>query len=174
MPQAVFHSTSGGLIVNKKRIALFGLVFFSAGVTADYVYHQIAAHTLHTGQCTAYIVVFQEAVRANLALDFMYNEKKRDGVVSVSGSYAQNNRLAGTIRRDVSYRWEENGDAFSFLSTNVNKFAHIETLPDDLVSLVMPDFYVYPDKRINYTIQPQGEAGFLFTIGKRPLFFCAR
>lgn len=160
--------------MTKKANILFGLVFFTAGACVDYIYHQFTSKNLHTDQCTAYIVVFQDNIRANLALDFMYNEHKHDGVVSVSGSYTQNNRLAGTIRRDVTYKWEHNGDAFNFISTNINKFSHIETLPDELVSMVMPDFYVYPNKGINYSIQPQGKAGFLFSIGKRPLFFCAR
>ncbi|EHC50187.1 Putative exported protein, partial [Salmonella enterica subsp. enterica serovar Inverness str. R8-3668] len=47
-----------------------------------------------------------------------------------------------------------------------------ETLSDAVIETVLPDFYVYPGKSISYTILTQGHRGFMFTIGKRPIFFC--
>ncbi|EDH3560280.1 hypothetical protein GCR30_14635 [Salmonella enterica] len=51
-------------------------------------------------------------------------------------------------------------------------FTRDETLSDAVIETVLPDFYVYPGKSISYTILTQGHRGFMFTIGKRPIFFC--
>lgn len=160
--------------MTRKKIIFFSFFFFIAGVFADYFYQTLISKHYNEEKCTASLIVFYEDTRANLTLDFMYNLKEHRGVVAVSGNYIKNNRPAGNIRRDVSYTWTENKDTYNFTSTMVNKVKNIETLSDDIIALVMPDFYVYPQKYINYSIQNQGDSGFLFTIGKRPLFFCAR
>lgn len=104
----------------------------------------------------------------------MYNREAKRGVISVSGGYMEDNKPTETIRRDVSYTWTENRHSYHFTSTMVNKVDSIETATDEVIATVLPDFYVYPNKEINYSIRPQGKNGFLFVIGKRPLFLCAR
>lgn len=160
--------------MTKTKIIYLAFVFLVTGAAAIYLSLTLSSRRQYTGECTASVVVFYKDIRANMTFDFMYNEKKQTGVISISGNYSQNNHFQGTIRRDVSYVWTENKDTYNFISTRVNKFENIETVPDELIAMVLPDFYVYPDKRINYTIQTQGESGFLFLIGKRPLFYCAR
>jgi len=160
--------------VTKTKITYLAFVFLVAGIVVTYLSLTLSSRRQYTGECSASVVVFYKEIRANMMLDFMYNERKQNGVISVSGNYTQGNHLKGTIRRDVSYAWTENKDTYNFISTRINKFENIETVPDELIALVLPDFYVYPDRRINYSIQTQGENGFLFLIGKRPLFYCAR
>lgn len=160
--------------MTKTKLTYFALVFLTAGAATAYVSLTLSSKRQYTDQCTASVIVFYKDIQANMTLDFMYNQKKQNGVISISGSYTQNNRSLGTIRRDISYAWTENKDTYNFISTRVNKFENIETLSDDRIAMVLPDFYVYPDKRINYSIQTQGDNGFLFIIGKRPIFYCAR
>lgn len=123
-------------------------------------------------KCTAPVLVFYKNTKANLTLDFMYSLEKHTGVVSVNGTYYVDNKVSGVIRRDVSYIWSENKDSTHFVSQDINKVTRDETLPDAVIATILPDFYVYPGKTINYTILTQGHRGFMFTIGKRPVFLC--
>ncbi|WP_459852848.1 hypothetical protein [Citrobacter sedlakii] len=120
------------------------------------------------------MVVFYNNVRANITLNYMYSLDNKNGIVAVSGTYLEDGKLKGRIRRDVAYDWNENQDSYHLHSTRINKFEIIETLPDELLADILPDFYVYPDKNVSYSILNQGVHGFLFTIGQRPLFYCAR
>ncbi|URA05589.1 hypothetical protein [Escherichia fergusonii] len=104
----------------------------------------------------------------------MYSLEKQQGVVAVSGNYLQDDKPKGIIRRDVSYDWTENQDVYHLHSTKIDKYEGMETLPDALLASILPDFYVYPNENVSYSILNQGERGFLFTIGKRSLFYCAR
>lgn len=171
--QDVSHSISGECKVNSKKTALFSFVFLIAGAIASYLYYLIAVSADYTDTCSASIIVFHKNTQANLTLDFMYNKDAQRGVISVSGGYMDENKPTGTIRRDVYYTWTENQRSYHFTSTAINKVESIETSADEIIATVLPDFYVYPNKQISYSIRPQGKNGFLFTIGKRPLFFCA-
>lgn len=160
--------------MTKKSIAVIYLFLFAAGALASWLYNSRAAKLRDTELCSTSIIVYYKDIRANLTLDFMYTLKKQAGIVAVSGTYAKNDRVIGVIRRDVSYIWTENKDSFHFFSVKVNKLANNESISDDAISEVLPDFYVYPEKSINYSILTQGQKGFMFTVGKRPIFFCAR
>lgn len=160
-------------MMNKKRTAaLCGLLFVLGGMSG-YYYHQRAERLLDPEKCTASIVVYYKDVRANMTLDFMYTLEKRTGVVAVSGTYYQNDKPLGVIRQDVAYTWTENKDNLRFHSNRVAKVTNDAAISDDLLNNVLPDFYVYPNKTISYTILTQGHRGFIFTVGKRPIFFCA-
>jgi hypothetical protein len=124
-------------------------------------------------RCSAPVRIYSGNVRANLVLDFMYSTNNSTGVVSVSGTYQENNKVVGTVRREVAYNWTENKNEVRLHSTSINKMSNDESLPDDLMDNILPDFYVYPDKNITYSILPQHEKGFLFAVGQRPIFFCA-
>ncbi|HGB5387964.1 TPA: hypothetical protein ACIVP0_004468, partial [Salmonella enterica subsp. diarizonae serovar 61:l,v:z35] len=63
---------------------------------------------------------------------------------------------------------------YQLISTKVNKYRILETLPSDTMAKILPDFYVFPDKSVNYSIQNQGAGGFIFSTGGRPLFYCAK
>lgn len=123
--------------------------------------------------CTASLVIFQNSERVNVTMDYTYSLKKRTGQVALSGTFSSNEKVMGVIRRDVSYTWTENKDSFQFMSKHVNKSTGYGTAPDEYLSRFLPDFYVYPGKSINFTINNQGSKGYIFSVGKRPVFFCA-
>ncbi|WLI78994.1 hypothetical protein Q5705_08655 [Kosakonia sp. H02] len=158
--------------MNKKMVSVM-LIFLIAGFSAGYLHFLISTKLRTTETCTASVVVFHKGIQANFTFDFMYNKQKKNGVVSVSGRLHQTNRFEGTIRRDISYTWAENRNTYKFLSASISKIDNAETLPDDVIATVLPAFYVYANKEVNYSIKAQGNSGFLFTVGKRPLFICA-
>jgi len=158
--------------MTKKRASLF-LFFLFAGLAFGYLYLMVTTNIRAAETCTAVVVVFNKDAQANLTLDFMYNRRTLSGIVSVSGRYRHPDYPEGTIRRDVAYTWVENKNTFHLLSTNINKVDNVESLPEDVIASVLPAFYVYPDKRVNYAINQQGSSSFLFSVGKRPLFICS-
>ncbi|MCZ3382412.1 MULTISPECIES: hypothetical protein [Kosakonia] len=160
--------------MTKKAIFFLSLFFISVGIVAGFFYYSLLIKNRSAESCSASMIVFHKETQANITFDFMYNKEKRNGIVSVSGSYLENSHPEGTIRRDISFTWTENHGTYNFLSSGINKIDSLETLPDKVIATVLPGFYVYPDKSITYSIHPQGSQGFLFTIGKRPLFFCSR
>lgn len=159
--------------MSKKSLLLICLVLILVGACIGRLLHLYSDKKNDPEKCTAPVVVFYQNTHANLTLDFMYSLENNTGVVSVNGTYYVNNKTAGVIRRDVSYKWSENKDSTHFVSTSINKFTHDETLMDADIASILPDFYVYPEKEINYTILTQGHHGFIFTIGKRPIFLCS-
>ena len=159
--------------MTKKRVSLL-IIFLFAGFGFGYLYLMVTTHSRTAETCTAVVVVFNKDAQANLTLDFMYNRRTHSGIVSVSGRYRHPNYMEDTIRRDVAYTWVENKNTFHLLSTNINKVDNVESLPEDVIATVLPAFYVYPNRRVNYAIQPQGSSSFLFSVGKRPLFVCTR
>jgi len=149
-------------------------VFLAAGALIGALYNVFMHKYNDKQECTSSFVVFYKNARANITLNFMYSLNNKNGIVAVSGTYLEDNKLKGRIRRDVAYDWNENQDSYHLHSTRINKIEIIETLPDELLANILPDFYVYPDENISYSILNQGAHGFLFTIGQRPLFYCAR
>ncbi|HFF9684893.1 hypothetical protein [Enterobacter cloacae] len=127
----------------------------------------------NTEACSVSVVVYHEDARANLTLDFMYTMQKQTGVIALSGTYFKNEKAIASIRRDVSYIWTENKDSFQFTSVKIHE-VNEDSLPDNVLGDVLPDFFIYPNHKLNYTILKQGPRGFLFTVGKRPIFFCSR
>ncbi len=160
--------------MNNKKTTIFSFLFLITGAIVSFLYYLVTTSLNNANTCSASVIVFHNKVQANFTLDFMYNKDAKRGVVSVSGGYLENNKPTGTIRRDVYYSWTANQHAYHLTSTAITKVGNIETTADEIIATMLPDFFVYPDKQISYSILPQGKNGFLFTIGKRPLFFCAR
>lgn len=150
------------------------MFLFVTGSLTSWYYHLRQDEDRDTEVCSASVVVFSNNIRANITLDFMYVLNKNTGVVAVTGSYYKNDKVIGSIRRDVSYTWTENKDVFHFHSVKVNKVINDDSVSDSDVSEILPDFFVYPDKSIAYSILPQGMNSFMFTVGKRPVFLCYR
>lgn len=160
--------------MNKKTIITLSAIGLFAGALVGAIYNIFMTKHYDKQECSASLVVYYNNVRANITLNFMYSPENKNGVVAVSGTYLEDNKLKGRIRRDVAYDWTENQDSYHLHSTRINKFDIIETLPDALLANILPHFYVYPDEEVSYSILNQGIHGFLFTIGTRPLFYCAR
>ncbi|HGK4757392.1 hypothetical protein [Enterobacter cloacae] len=159
--------------MTKKSTAILCLVLFAVGALTSWLYHYHLEKKQNTEACSVSVVVYHEDARANLTLDFMYTMQKQTGVIALSGTYFKNDKAIASIRRDVSYLWTENKDSFQFTSVKIHE-VNEDSLPDNVLGDVLPDFFIYPNHKLNYTILKQGPRGFLFTVGKRPIFFCSR
>lgn len=160
--------------MTKWTVAICCLFLFVMGTVLSWAYNVKKEKGQDTEVCSASVVVYHDNVRANLTLDFMYALKNQTGVVTVNGTYSKDDKVVGAIRRDVSYIWTENKDSFNFTSVKVNKIINDDSISDELISELLPDFYIYPEKNVVYSVLPQGEDSFMFTVGKRPVFLCYR
>ncbi|ADO49071.1 hypothetical protein [[Enterobacter] lignolyticus] len=160
--------------MTKYLTSLYLLLFLITGISLTWFYHIWKSKPYDRETCAISSVVFQGDKRADISIVFTYELKLKTGVVSISGTYSRDNKVIGLIRRDVSYTWTENKDSFQFYSVKTAKIANNDTISDAELSELVPDFYVYPQRKILYSILDQGPRGYLFTIGKRPVFFCVK
>ena len=107
---------------------------------------------IYNETCTANWVIFNDKGRANLTIDFMYNQKNKTGTVALSGTWQQGNRESKSIRRNIEYTWIENYDTAHLTSKKVNKFEIMDQVDDDRLAQLIPDFYVFPEKSVSYNI----------------------
>jgi hypothetical protein len=155
-------------------VVVYCLILFVAGVTLSWFYSLKKESGDDAEVCSASVVVYHNNIRANLTLDFMYNLNEQAGVVTVNGTYSKDDKVIGAIRRDVSYIWTENKDSSSFTSVKVNNIINDDSVSDEAISELLPDFYIYPEKNVVYSVLPQGSDSFMFSVGKRPVFLCYR
>ncbi len=99
---------------------------------------------------------------------------KKTGTVALSGTWKQNTNTYKSFRRDIEYTWIENYDTLHLTSTKINKFDIIDQISDDNLAQLLPDFYIFPGKMINYNVQKQNNHDFLLSIGNRAIMYCAR
>lgn len=149
-------------------------IFFIIGALGSAFYHYIYEQVKDNEECHSSIIVFYKDTTSYISINYMYSTENKTGIVAISGKYFEDGKVKGIIRRDIEYSWTENHDSFVFHSINVNKYAILETVSDDTLANILPDFFVYPDKTVSYLIQNQGTHGYLFLAGKRPLFYCSR
>lgn len=81
--------------MTKKTIALACLLLFVSGLFISWLLHLRAEKRQNSEICSASIVVYHKNVRANVTLDFIYSLKTQTGVVSINGTYAQNDTVLG-------------------------------------------------------------------------------
>lgn len=72
-------------MIDYKKNLLFILVFIS-GFILFIVYSYTAEKMIYNETCTANWVIFNDKGRANLTIDFMYNQKNKTGTVALSGT----------------------------------------------------------------------------------------
>lgn len=159
------------------NIILRGIMYiaiFAIGAVISFFFKVYKEKEQNNQICSSQVILYYNDIRANLNLDFMYTLKNKTGVITVSGTYFKDEKFLGSIRQDVSYVWTENKDNFNLVSTKINKIITSHPITDKELSYILPDFYVYPGKQITYTIVNQSSKGYMFTIGKRPVFFCSK
>lgn len=143
------------------------------GVLVGFIYKSFSHKNYDKQECSASITVFYKNAVANINLNYMYSLSDKTGVVAINGNYIENQKAKGRIRRDISYDWKENKDTYHLHSIKVSKFEMIDNISDELLANILPDFYVYPNENVSYTILNQASNAFIFSIGKRPIFYCA-
>ncbi|HAE2266890.1 TPA_asm: hypothetical protein GND82_001739 [Salmonella enterica subsp. salamae serovar 60:g,m,t:z6] len=158
---------------NKKRI-VYSVVSLLTGALVCTIYNYYTTKLLNKEECSTSLVVFYNNTRSEIKLNFIYSLENKKGIVAVSGNYYEQDKLQGKIRRDVEYRWSENHDTYQLVSTKINHYSILENLSLEKMAKILPGFYLFPERKVNYSIQNQGTSGFVFSAGERPLFYCAR
>jgi hypothetical protein len=118
-------------------------------------------------KCSAEVLILHNNEIYNIELDISILHAENSGVISISGG-----RKGGVIRRDVYFTWESNLNSYILKSTEIEVIGAVNTIGNEELRKIIPDFYIFPGKKFIYSIKKQGNDGLMFYIGRRPVFFC--
>jgi len=155
--------------------AITATSFFIVGVLiAQYMYRSQLKEqeTSGTVVCSAKMTYLFENMKADVLLEFMSHLAGNSGVINLSGNFYQDNKITGTLRRKIPFTWEGTLNYVQLRSGEIKKSIIDDSTPDDLLEKVLPNFYVYSNKRIDYTISREGADAWLFLVGRSPKFIC--
>jgi hypothetical protein len=120
------------------------------------------------------IVIFKYNIKANFSFYITHNQEGKTGVLSMTGNLSKNDKPQSSVRRDILYSWTTQHNTYNIRSVQINKFKNLDTVSNEEMENILPDFYIYPEKHISYSFAKQGNGSYLVSVGKRPLFFCAK
>ncbi|EDN7225501.1 hypothetical protein NJ17_004354 [Salmonella enterica subsp. enterica] len=107
-----------------------------------------------------------------LTIDITANNASHTGVIRMSGIY-KSNKLKRSIRRDIYFSLIKYDDNYLYSSYLIDKFKAIDNMDDELLSNMLPIFFIYEKNSISYTVKRQKNNGYMFLNSGRPIFFCA-
>lgn len=128
----------------------------------------IKSHELNG--CTAHIISVNKNKKMVVSIYFSDVLVKNKGTVYLNGTIYENGKFRDVFIRKINFIAKKNGDEFSFTSSSV--IDNQEVTIDDIISIFLPDFYIYPDSTVHYRIAIKPDLGILFFQDGRPLFVC--
>lgn len=155
-------------------LMLLPLVVFVAGLSAFNYWSSLPPGTPPLIKCTAPVTLFSRSTITHLNLDIMIDQEKHTGIITLSGSINEEAIQTGKLRREILFSFTRDHDTYRMTSTKIVKFSNIDTLSNDYLATLLPDFYLYPDRFISYAFVRQGDKGYMISIAKQPILFCAR
>ncbi|MGG1905400.1 hypothetical protein ABFY47_25075 [Enterobacter ludwigii] len=124
--------------------------------------------------CSAYVVFYKNNEHFNALIEFILFKKDGTGVLTISGTRFTDENRTGVVRRAIEYSWDNEDGTYVFTSRAIRKSSRDETLPDSTLRSFLPSFFSEVNGSLNLSVTPQGDAGYLFSSGVRPLFFCEK
>lgn len=149
-----------------KNKILFGMLLLVILFCSVLFFHQVIND--HKNGCTADTYIIEKGHSYDMLLDVNLSHGENTGVISVEGSYR--NKL---IRRDVYFSYMRDDDDYILKSTEVEIIEPINTITNSELKNILPDFFIFPEKKLRYTIRKQANNGYLFFVGSRPVLYCS-
>ncbi|MFI8418244.1 hypothetical protein ACQKDS_17910 [Serratia sp. NPDC078593] len=118
--------------------------------------------------CRGSVHYFKDDAQFTAHLKFMFNGGK--GEVSSLGEFLEQGEKSQKISQSLKFNYTRTGDDMFLISTQ-------STLPDSLAKIMtnlVPDFYLYPDRGLRIHIYRQGNKGYVFMVDNIPSFICAK
>ncbi|HGY1777138.1 hypothetical protein [Citrobacter amalonaticus] len=129
-------------------------------------------HSGFVKPCSTYLIISHKDTQLNLLIDFLSSQDNGMGILTVSGTYFENDKKIGVIRRLVKYDWVLLNSSYRLSTTEIRKSNRDETLSDEDLELLLPGFFTHIGGKFDLTIATVDNAGYVFSAGVRPLFFC--
>lgn len=124
--------------------------------------------------CSAYLIIKHNDTHFNLLIDFLLINNNGTGVVTVSGTYFKNEHKTGVIRRSINFEWVLHDHVYSLSAVDIRKSERDESLSDSVLKELLPLFFIRKGGKIDFTVNRDGDGGYIFANGIRPLFFCEK
>lgn len=120
-------------------------------------------------KCISNTFIIEDGKANELDLDINLNHGKNLGVISMEGKYRR-----GLIRRDIYFSYSKNGDDYIITSREVEVIHAIDSVDNNDLRRILPDFFIESGNKIRYTIQKQFDFGYMFSVNDRPIFLCLK
>jgi len=140
-------------IVGLLIIAIFSLHFFKKEI----IY------------CTGDLVVHRdkEIVKVNIT----YNLSNNLGNIDMVGELYHDDKIIGTISRNVTSHYVNNDFNYRFTSESINTNS-MDTLSDDILKKYMPAFFIQPNQKISLNIKTIKSGGWMISTNSVPFLMC--
>ncbi|ECC1666789.1 hypothetical protein FNJ15_21830 [Salmonella enterica subsp. diarizonae] len=122
--------------------------------------------------CSANLIIKNNETQFNILIDFLLIQNDGTGVVTVSGTYFKNDKKTGVIRRSINFQWGLHDHVYSLSAQEIRKSERDESLSDNDLKELLPLFFIRSGGKIDFTVNRDGDGGYIFSNGIRPLFFC--
>jgi len=138
-------------------LVIFTFVFYSQ----NFVYKKI--------YCTADLIVHKndEMIKVNLT----YNLSDNLGNIDMVGELYHDDKIIGTISRNIISQYIVNDFNYRFTSESVNTTA-MDTLSDDILKEYMPAFFIKPNQKMSLNIKSIKSGGWIISTNSVPLLMC--
>lgn len=110
---------------------------------------------------------------SELKLLISYSLQDSSGLVTLSGTFFEQDKAIGTINRSATFRYTKNNDVYTLHSIDVARSGS-DNIDKTVLSQFLPGFYLKENALMIMTITPQKKNGWIFSMGKVPSFYCEK
>ncbi|HKS35497.1 MAG TPA: hypothetical protein VJS14_17395 [Enterobacteriaceae bacterium] len=153
------------MVYDRQKLYILCLCFASVAILAGYYYWH--RYYVQPFSCRANLVQHHPDETLSLWLNYIFEGK--------SGMLSMNGRLQSSadkkINRKITFRVERKDHIYSLKSVQSIKFPD-DNVADSWLEKYEPQFFIYPEKRIDMRITEQQNGNYLFALGMLPTFLC--
>ncbi|CAM4237446.1 hypothetical protein [Serratia silvae] len=146
---------------------LLSLLFLLLAMGAYHLYSQYQQTHF---SCEALLVIDKDD--AELALAFNFILQGNDGIATLKGNLRQGDKTTGVSRKSY-FTFNQKEGLYHLQSTSTVTTPADNSKTED-IARYLPLFYLQPGLKFDFTVYPVSEAGYVFSTGQVPSFYCAR
>jgi len=119
--------------------------------------------------CTGDLVAHRnnEVVKVNIT----YNLSNNLGNIDMVGELYRNNKITGTISRNVTFHYIKNDFNYRLTSESINTNS-MDTLSNDILKEYMPDFFIQSNQKLSLNIKAIKSGGWMISTNSVPFLMC--
>lgn len=152
----------------KKTLILVSVIFCII-IAIGYEYISSSKRILYPLFCNAQIIVSKDNKELSAHASFYITHTT--GFAYIRGSLQEGKQLSD-ISRGVNFKVTQTDANLNFTSIRVSK-SEGDNTPLQELQTMLPPFYFIKDRQVDFLIQRDTNAGYIFFIAQTPVFYCS-